>query len=71
VGWTGPGKGKGRDVGVVPRGLINTGNMCFANTVSLFSAWAGICADVDGGRFSKCWSTVHLLRNCSKSWERG
>ena len=27
-------KGKGKDVGVVPRGLINTGNMCFANTVS-------------------------------------
>ena len=26
-------KGKGKEVGVVPRGLINTGNMCFANTV--------------------------------------
>jgi len=35
----GGGKGKGKDVGgvfggVVPRGLINVGNMCFCNTVS-------------------------------------
>ena len=28
------GKGKGKEIGMVPRGLINTGNMCFANTAS-------------------------------------
>lgn len=28
------GKGKGKEPMTVPRGLINTGNMCFANTVS-------------------------------------
>jgi hypothetical protein len=27
------GKGKGKEIGMVPRGLINTGNMCFANTI--------------------------------------
>lgn len=35
-GVAGLGKGKGKEPMVVPRGLINTGNMCFANTVSDF-----------------------------------
>ena len=61
-------KGKGKDIrGTLPRGLINTGNMCFANTVSChipshFLLCLRVCV-----RYCKFWCTVHHLQSSWKS----
>lgn len=47
---------------IIPRGLINTGNMCFANTVSLDASFSKLTI-----RFSRCCGTALPSRNSLKN----
>lgn len=51
----------------VPRGLINTGNMCFANTVSPLASVSIAAAQLTPLRSCRCWSTARLSLICLRS----
>lgn len=65
------GKGKGRERTVtIPRGLVNMGNMCFANSVSC-SPSIVYHSVLIRCRFFRFWYFARLLLSFSKNWARG